>query len=154
MTREAAGMTLHLARVLNAPPPVVFRAFTEPNELARWWGPKGFTTPSIETDVRAGGSYQILMQPPEGDPFSLSGEFREVVPPSRLAYTFRWDPPDADDVETLVVVVLNDLGRRTGLEVTHGVFATDARRALHEAGWTEALERLQELMPAEPVGGE
>ena len=153
MTREAVGMTLHMSRVVNASPASVFRACTEPDQLARWWGPKGFTAPGIELDVRVGGRYRIIMQPPQGDTFSLSGEFREVSPPSRLVYTFNWDPPDADDVETQVVLVLKELGTRTELEMTHGVFATAERRALHEAGWTEALDRLQELMQEAPTGG-
>ena len=126
----------------------MFKACTGPAELSRWWGPKGFTAPSVEIDLRVGGRYRIVMQPPQGDAFRLSGEFREVIPPSRLAYTFRWEPPDPDDVETLVVLVLNGLGMRTELEVTHGVFATLPRRALHEAGWTETLDRLQGLLPA------
>src|SRR5215217_6638124 len=99
----AAEMTLHLERVVPAPPPVVFRMHTEPHVLARWWGPKGFSAPSVELDVRVGGSYRIAMQPPGGDRFFLSGEFREVEPASRLAYTFRWEPPDPDDRETVVV---------------------------------------------------
>jgi uncharacterized protein YndB with AHSA1/START domain len=53
--------------------------------LARWCGPKGFSAPSVELDVRAGGSYRIEMQPPEGDAFFLSGEFCEVDPATRLA---------------------------------------------------------------------
>jgi uncharacterized protein YndB with AHSA1/START domain len=154
MTREAEGLTLHLARVLDAPQALVFKACTDAAELARWWGPKGFTTPSVEIDPRVGGSYRIVMQPPQGDAFQLSGEFREVVPPSRLAYTFRWDPPDVDDVETLAVLVLNDLGPKTELDVTQGVFATPPRLKLHEDGWTEALDRLEELLARLRTGRE
>ena len=102
MTAQSGKLTLEIKRVLPAARPVVFRAFTAPDELARWWGPDGFTVPSLEFNPRAGDSYRIEMQPPEGDPFYLTGAFREVDPPARLAYTFEWEDPDPDDVETLV----------------------------------------------------
>jgi uncharacterized protein YndB with AHSA1/START domain len=72
----------------------VFRACTEPEELAKWWGPRGFTTPAIEIDLRVGGRYRFAMQPPEGNLFHLSGGFPEVDPPS-AAYTFVWTSPKA-----------------------------------------------------------
>jgi len=86
------------------------------------------------------------MQPPEGELFHLAGEFRSVDPPARLAYTFRWDPPDPDDRQTLVKLTLAGLGERTELRLTQGRFATEARRALHEAGWTDSLARLEQLL--------
>jgi uncharacterized protein YndB with AHSA1/START domain len=135
-----------MKRVLPTPRARVFRAFTEPDQLAKWWGPKGFTAPSVELDLRLGGNYRIAMQPPDGDLFYLSGEFREVDPPARLAYTFRWEDPDPDDQETVVTLSFGDLGESTELVVTQRAFATEGRRALHDQGWTDSLDRLQELM--------
>jgi uncharacterized protein YndB with AHSA1/START domain len=86
-------LTLHLERSLHVPASLVYEACTEPDLLAEWWGPNGFTTPGIEIDLRVGGRYRIAMQPPEGELFYLSGEFLEVDPPTRLAYTFRWEDP-------------------------------------------------------------
>jgi uncharacterized protein YndB with AHSA1/START domain len=86
------------------------------------------------------------MQPPAGDLFYLTGVFREVDAPSRLVYTFRWEDPDPDDRETIVSVSLRDRDNSTMLTVDQGVFATEARRALHQQGWTESLDRLQELI--------
>ena len=106
-------------------------------------GPEGFTAPSVEFDPRVGASYRIEMQPPAGDPFSLTGEFREVDPPARLAYTFAWEPPDPDDVETLVELSFRDLGQSTQVLLTQGPFKTEARRELHRNGWTESLHRLE-----------
>jgi uncharacterized protein YndB with AHSA1/START domain len=145
-TTMAAEFALHLERVLLAPRALVFRMHTEPNLLAQWWGPKGFTAPGIELDLRVGGSYRITMQPPEGDHFLLSGEFREVDPAARLVYTFRWEPPDPDDRETVVVFSLRDQGDSTAVTIEQQPFATEARRALHEHGWSESLDCLQEVL--------
>jgi uncharacterized protein YndB with AHSA1/START domain len=142
----AEELALHLERVLLAPRALVFRMHTEPDLLAQWWGPKGFTAPGIELDLRVGGSYRITMQPPEGDHFLLSGEFREVSPATRLIYTFRWEPPDPDDRETVVHFSLRDQDDSTALTIEQQPFATEARRALHEQGWTESLDRLQEVI--------
>ena len=146
MPADSRGLTLHIERALPAPRSLVFRANTEPEELARWWGPRGFSAPRVEVDLRVGGRYRIAMQPPEGDLFHLSGEFREVEPVTRLAYTFRWEEPTPDDRETVVTLSLEDMGEATRLTVDQGVFATEERRSLHEQGWSETLDRLQELL--------
>ena len=143
------GLMLHLERVLPAPPARVFEAMTDPAELAKWWGPSGFSSPSIELDVRVGGAYRIAMQPPEGDLFYLRGAFREVEPPARLSYTFVWEDPDPDDQETVVTITLRDLGGSSELRFDQGPFATRARHALHEGGWTDGLDKLEALMASE-----
>jgi uncharacterized protein YndB with AHSA1/START domain len=132
--------------VLRAARPLVFAMHTEPKQLARWWGPEGFTAPSVELDLRVGGHYRILMQPPQGDAFFLSGEFREVDAPARLTYTFRYEEPDPEDRETVVTFSLSDLGARTEVVVEQGPFATERRRALHEQGWMETLDRLHDVI--------
>jgi uncharacterized protein YndB with AHSA1/START domain len=143
------GLTLEMNRALSAAPSLVFELFTDPNELARWWGPEGFSTPSLEFDPRVGESYRIEMQPPEGDAFYLSGEFRVVDPPTRLAYTFRWEDPDPDDVETLVELSFRDLGESTEVVFTQGLFKTEARRALHRDGWTDSFNKLEALLSSQ-----
>jgi len=124
----------------------VFRACIEPADLARWWGPHGFTTPEVDLDLRVGVRYRFGMQPPDGEVFHLSGEFREIETPARLVYTFRCEEPDPDDRETVVTMSLSDRGDSTEVVVVHSGFATEARRALHVDGWTDCLDRLQELM--------
>jgi uncharacterized protein YndB with AHSA1/START domain len=135
-----------MKRVLVAVPSVVFEAFGDSSELAKWWGPQGFTTPSLEFDPRVGESYRIEMQPPEGDPFHLTGEFRAVDPPARLAYTFVWEDPDPDDVETLVELSFRDLGESTEVALRQGPFKTEPRRALHRDGWTDCFDKLERLI--------
>jgi uncharacterized protein YndB with AHSA1/START domain len=149
MSNERDQLSLHIERVLPSPPSVVFDALIAPDQLARWWGPSGFTAPSLELDPRVGGKYRITMQPPEGELFHLSGAFREVEPPSRLSYTFRWEEPTPDDRETVVTLTLSDVDDATALIVDQTGFATEERRSLHERGWTESLERLHELVARE-----
>jgi uncharacterized protein YndB with AHSA1/START domain len=143
-------LVLRLERSLRAPRGAVYRALTVPGELGKWWGPRGFTAPSIEFDPRDGHGYRIAMQPPDGELFHLSGEFSEVEAPALLAFTFRWDPPHPDDRETMVTLSLEDRGERTEVTLTQGDFATEERQALHEAGWTESFERLEQLLGRAP----
>jgi uncharacterized protein YndB with AHSA1/START domain len=124
----------------------VYEAFTNPTELARWWGPEGFITPSLKLQARVGERYRIEMQPPEGDAFFLSGELREVDPPARLAYTFLWEDPDPDDVDTVVALAFRDLGESTEVSLSQGPFKTEARRALHREGWRDSLDKLEQLL--------
>ena len=145
-TMGSDELTLELKRVLPAASDVVFRAFSDANELAGWWGPNGFTVPSLEFEPRVGANYRIEMQPPEGDRFYLTGEFREVDPPARLAYTFVWEEPDPDDVETQVELRFRDLGESTEVALTQRPFRTEARRALHRDGWTDSLDKLERLL--------
>jgi uncharacterized protein YndB with AHSA1/START domain len=129
---SAPPLTLHLERVLDVPRALVFDACTTPELLAAWWGPRGFTSPRMEIDLRVGGSYRLAMQPPEGELFHLAGEFREVDPPGRLAYTFRWEEPDPDDQETVVTISLRDLGESLELIPTRACSSP-------KPGWTCTL---------------
>ena len=149
MGTQSGELTLEMQRILPAAPSVVFAALSEPSELPKWFGPRGFTIQSVEFDPRVAETYRIEMQPPEGDPFHLTGEFREVDPPARLAYTFVWEDPDPDDVETLVGLSLRDLGGSTEVYFTQGTFETDARRALHRDGWTDSFDKLEQLISAQ-----
>jgi uncharacterized protein YndB with AHSA1/START domain len=140
------GLTLRLTRTLSASRPTVWDALTDPERLAKWWGPKGFTAPAVEFQPRAGEGYRIAMQPPEGERFHLHGEFREVDPPALLAYTFSWDPATPDDRETVVRLSLEDRGNGTVVELTQGEFATEERLALHHGGWSESFEKLEAFL--------
>jgi uncharacterized protein YndB with AHSA1/START domain len=144
MTSDTSGLSLHLERVLRAPRERVFAACVEPEQLAEWWGPAGFTTPKVDFDVRDGGRYRITMQPPDGEAFHLRGQFSEVDRPRRLVFTFEWEEPDPDDRETLVTLSFFDHRDGTRLVLDQGSFATRARYELHKAGWTDTLDRLAE----------
>jgi uncharacterized protein YndB with AHSA1/START domain len=86
------------------------------------------------------------MRPPEGDPFFLAGEFREVDPPTRLAFTFEYEAPDPDDVENLVQLSFLDLGESTEVVLTQHPFKTEGRRELHGDGWTASFDKLEQFL--------
>jgi uncharacterized protein YndB with AHSA1/START domain len=90
-----------------------------------------------------GNAYRIEMQPPEGDAFYLTGEFNQVDPPAQLAYTFVWEDPDPDDVETLVELSFRDRGESTEVVLSQRSFKTEARRELHRDGWTDSFDKLE-----------
>jgi uncharacterized protein YndB with AHSA1/START domain len=136
-----------MTRTLPAARPVVFEHFADADRLARWWGPKGFRVPRIDFAPRAGARYRIEMQPPEGDAFHLTGEFLELDPPTRLAFSFAWEPADPDDVETVADLSFREVDdSTTEIRFTQGPFKTEARRGLHRDGWAESLDRLHRLV--------
>jgi uncharacterized protein YndB with AHSA1/START domain len=139
-------LTLRLKRVVPAKRSVVFGAFSDPNELAKWWGPRGFGTPSLELEARVGERYRIEMQPPQRDRFYLTGTFRQVDPPAHLAFTFVWEDPDPDDIDMVVDLSFRDLAESTEISLTQGPFKTAARRRLHRDGWTDSFDKLERLM--------
>jgi uncharacterized protein YndB with AHSA1/START domain len=146
VTSHDARFVLELERVLDAPPEQVFGLLTEPEELATWWGPHGFTTPDIQIDLRVGGSLRFTMQPPEGEPFHLSGKFLQIEFPAELTFTFAWEEPAPDDRETVVELSLTPLDGRTTVTLTQGEFATEERFELHRSGWTDSLEKLDAIL--------
>ena len=150
MTERADDLVLELSAELPAGRERVYEALTQPSELARWWGPHGFTIPEIDWDLRVGGVYRLTMQPPEGEAFHLTGQFRGIDPPAALSYTFVWEEPDPDDRETLVSLSLLDAGGSTELRLRQGAFATEDRLALHRGGWSDSFEKLERLLSAEP----
>jgi uncharacterized protein YndB with AHSA1/START domain len=146
MTKRSDGRLLELAVSVDAEPSRVYRMFTEPDELKRWWGPRGFSTPDATLDVRVGGRYRFSMRPPDGEVFHLSGEFLEIEPEHRLVFTFRWEEPHPDDRTTTATVSFVRIGEATEVSLSQGEFATDERLELHRGGWTDSLEKLREAV--------
>src|SRR5438093_3612694 len=88
---KSAERELVITRVFDAPPHLVFKAWTEPERLVRWWGPQGFTTPSCTMDVRPGGAFSFCMRSPEGIDHWLQVVYREIVDPARPVCTWAWE---------------------------------------------------------------
>ncbi|MDR3532189.1 MAG: SRPBCC domain-containing protein, partial [Rhodopila sp.] len=76
-----------LERIVDAPPALVFQCWTDPKQVARWWGPRGFTNPVCEMDVRIGGAWRIVMRAPDGTDYPCGGVYREIIPGERLVFT-------------------------------------------------------------------
>jgi uncharacterized protein YndB with AHSA1/START domain len=134
--------TLHLARTFLAPREKVFRAWTNPEELKKWWGPPGYSTPSAEVDLRVGGKYRLGMRKlPDGELFYLTGTYRDVRPPERLVYTWRWEA-NPEMGETLVTVEFRAVGDSTEVVLTHEFFPNQKARDDHNQGWSGCLDRL------------
>jgi uncharacterized protein YndB with AHSA1/START domain len=146
-----AERELTITRVLNAPRERVFKAWTDPKELAQWWGPKGFTNPVCELDLKPGGAFRIVMRAPDGGEYPMQGVFREIVPPSRLVFTnIAVDKDGKPIIEGLTTVTFAEEGARTKLTLqTCGVAVVDYAAAYlngMEAGWTQSLEKLDALV--------
>lgn len=139
-------LVLEIERVLPATRPTVFAALSDPDQLAKWWGPEGFTIPRLKFQARVGADYRIQMQPPEGDAFYITGKFQTFDASNRLTYTFAYEEPDPDDVETRVDLSLRDVGQSTEVALTQGAFKTEARRVLHRDGWTDSFNKLERLL--------
>ena len=145
---ESAERVLVLTRLFDAPRSLVFKAWTEPEHLARWWGPRGFTSTIIANDVRPGGAYRFHMRGPEGDDHWLQGVYREVVAPEQLVMAGAWTDADGKPVspETLLTVTFEEHQGKTKLTLHQAVFESVTARDEHRGGWTSSLERLAEYL--------
>jgi len=137
----ADGRELLLTRVFDAPRRLVFKMWTQPEHLAHWWGPAGFTMIASETDVRPGGIWRRTMRGPDGGAFFRHGVYREVVEPERLVFTYVTDDITGPGQETLVTVTFAEHGGKTRLTLHQAVFHSVAARDSHQRGWTGCLER-------------
>jgi uncharacterized protein YndB with AHSA1/START domain len=145
-SKPAPPRELVITRVLDAPRALVFRAWTDPKQLAQWWGPNGFTNPVCEVDPRPGGALLIHMHG-FGVTYPLKGTFVEVVEPERLVFVSTTAEDEHGDprLEILNTVTFAERDGKTELTMTARVVkAIDMDGALSgmEQGWTETLERL------------
>lgn len=158
---RAAERQFTITRVFDAPPEAVFRAWTEPERLMRWWGPEGFSTPFCTIDLRPEGIFHYCLRSPEGRDYWGKGTYREVERPRRLVYAdsfsdeaggfvppsrYRMDPEWPD--ETLITVTFEDRAGKTRLTIDGGVPETLAKRQLADKGWSESLDCLAEYLAA------
>ena len=135
-------------RVVDAPRALVFEAFTQPDHLKRWMGPRRLTMVSCDSDLRVGGSYRFVFRAPDGQEVGFRGEFREIVPPERIVRTFIFEPiPDAEALETLQLDERDGKTTITTTTVHKSVESRDGHVGSGmEAGMTEGYARLDELL--------
>jgi uncharacterized protein YndB with AHSA1/START domain len=139
---------LRTSRTYPAQREAVFRAWTEPKALRQWFAvAEGYTTPIAEVDLRVGGRYRLGMQAPDSDDLMVAaGAYREVTPPERLVFTWRWESVPAEEPDTLVTVEFHERDGGTEVVLTHSLFAGAAERDMHLQGWQGCLNRLESVI--------
>ena len=144
---DTTDRELVVSRLIDAPRALVFKAWTQPEHIARWWGPQGFTTIGCEMDIRVGGRFRCGMRSPEGTDYWKVGVYREIVAPERVAFTFAWEDAGGQlGHELLTTVTFTERGAKTLLTLRQTGFETTERRDDHGRGWTSCLERFAEYM--------
>jgi uncharacterized protein YndB with AHSA1/START domain len=153
LNSATAERELHIRRTFNAPRELVFRAWTEPQLLAQWSCPRGFTFSENRGELRVGGAFSARMRSPAGTEHRLSGVYREIVPPERLVFTHYWvDEQGKPGPETVVTVTLAERDGRTEMRFHQALFVSVEARDGHEQGWTSCFERLAELLTTRVEG--
>ena len=139
---------LVITRLFDAPRSLVFKAWTEPEHMAKWLGPQGFTSSILRSDLRPGGAYRFHMRDPQGGDHWQQGVYREIVPPERLVCTYTWADAEGNPTrpETLLTVIFEEQGGKTKLTLRQGVFESVTARDDHQSGWTSSFERLADYM--------
>jgi uncharacterized protein YndB with AHSA1/START domain len=154
MTAKAAlanEATVTITRVFDALRALVWAAWTDPKQMALWWGPRHFTNPVCELDVRVGGKIRIDMCGPDGTIYPMTGTFRDVFVPARLVFMAEArDHNGKALLESLATVTFSEEGAKTRLTVhAHAVgLAPIAPQMLAgmEAGWTQSIDKMEELV--------
>ncbi len=143
---EEFAEVLRLSRRFKAPREVVFRAFTDPAALAKWFGPEGMSVGNVKVDLRPGGAYSMAFNQADGGSHGLSGVYREISPPERLVMTWVWDDGDWAGLETLVTLEFAEASGETELTVIHENLSSQESLGLHRQGWTSSFKCLDQAI--------
>ncbi len=158
-TRAPQKRDVVIERVLNAPRERVWKAWTDPTEMRRWWGPQGFTTPTCKVDLRVGGAYIYCMRSPEGKDYWATGTYREIVPQRKLVMTDSFADEKGNVVpatyygmsaetplEMLVTATFEDAKGKTKLTLRHAGFPVGLDSEGAQQGWSESFDKLAEVL--------
>lgn len=137
------GFKLTVTRVIQAPVEMVFRAWTEPEQLRQWFGPAEATCLSLTADIKNGGAFRIHMVSKTGDHIAI-GEYLEIIPNQRLRFSWSWESYAMPD--SVVTVVFEDLGPATRLTLIHEGLPDQEDAEQHTHGWTSLVEKFMRLM--------
>jgi uncharacterized protein YndB with AHSA1/START domain len=149
VANEPEERVLVITRVFDAPRSLVWQAWADPERMARWAGPRGFTMTSCEMDTSPGGTFRFRMLSPQGTDHRVQGVYREIVEQERLVYTWAWvDADGRPGHETLVTVTFADHGAKTLLTLRQALFESVTARDEHRGGWSSALDCLAEYLAA------
>ena len=148
--------TINTTREFNAPLEKVWKAWTEPEQIKQWWGPKDFTAPVIKNDFRVGGKALYAMHGPPGTEFDKdmwsTGTYKEIVPMQKIVVTDSfadesgnvvpgtyYGMPDNFPLELLITVTFEEVNGKTKLTLNHEGFPDDDSGA--SQGWKETLDK-------------
>lgn len=146
-----AAHELRITRIFEAPRRLVFRAWTDPEQMGRWAAPPGVQRVEGASDTRVGGAYSACMVSPDGQEHRVHGVYREIVEPEKLVMTHGWlDAQRRPGHMTLVTVTFEELGpKRTRMEFVQTGFDSLASRNGHEGGWNGSFDQLVALLAEE-----
>ena len=146
MSDHDPGYVLEIVRTFDAPAQEVFEAWTSEEVLRRWFhADPEWETPTAEVDLRVGGRLRLVMRDPSaGQDHGAGGEYTEVDPPRRLAFTWSWDDQDSERQLIELEFVERD-GATTVRMTSHGI-ATEERRASHREGWAICFDNLDGVL--------
>jgi uncharacterized protein YndB with AHSA1/START domain len=137
-----------MERVFNAPRDLVFKAYTDPDLIPKWWGPGKYTTTVDRMDVRVGGVWRFVQRDADGNVYAFNGEYREIAPPGRLSYTFEFEGMPGHVL--LETVTFEEQGDQTKVTVTSLFASAEDRDGMLQSGMEqgarESQDRLAELL--------
>ncbi|MDP4549568.1 SRPBCC domain-containing protein [Alkalihalobacillus macyae] len=132
--------TLELSKVFSVKLEKMYRAWTNPDEIVKWWGPEGYTTTIEDFNLEEGGTYKFIMTPPEGDSRVLVGKYVEIIPNNKLVFTWKWDNSGQEFPETQVTVEFFAERNGTELKLKHELLPSQEAAEGHNMGWTSSLD--------------
>ena len=143
--------TVVITRVFDAPRALVWRAWTEPKMLGQWFGPRGFTSSVPQWELRIGGALRIVMHGPDGNDYPMKGVFREVAPPERLVFSNIAIDNDGNHLlEGETTITFSEQGGKTTMVLkSHAVGLVPIAPQMltgMEAGWTQSIDKMGELL--------
>jgi uncharacterized protein YndB with AHSA1/START domain len=136
-----------MTRVFDAPRDLVFEAHTSCEHMSQWWGPRKYEIVNCEIDFRPGGSWRIVHRGPEGEEYAFRGEYREIVRPERIVWTFEFEGMPGTSVETMTLEEDDGKTTFTGTSVFDSVEQRDGMlESGMESGAAETMDRLEEYL--------
>lgn len=141
----AVKPSLTIQRRLNAKPDRVYAAWTEPEKIARWFGPSVVLQDTVKAkmDVRVGGSFQVSFESEDGEFHQVGGTYHEVEPNKRLVFSWAWH--STPERESQVTVTLRSEGEHTLLTLMHEQLFDEAAKIGHTRGWTGSMDKLEAM---------
>jgi uncharacterized protein YndB with AHSA1/START domain len=149
MPAVADSLSLQVTRRFKAPRERVFAAFSSLEAMTEWFGPPGRSCLGDTVDFRVGGGYRLRIRTPDGEEMTVSGSYSEITPPSKLAFTWKWDDDDDwADVHSLVTIEFQDHGNETEISLTQAGFPAVENRDRHSHGWNGCFDKLEAHLAA------